>query len=534
MTTNRTMAGGAALRGLSPRSWARPPGLALLALALVGLVQSGCQTPGCDTCGLGSKISNGVQSLAARVFNHKSSCGGGSDCGCGGSEGAIYDSGTTVIPGGMAIPAPGTIVPAPAIESAPSQLEAIPSSSIRNPPNGNTKSGYTTMLPKGGVAANRGASTNVARALHSSPDRSGEPVASVDLLDNIPPVDLPTEVTRKALNTTTGVGPATTPAVAPVPVPAANNAAPTPAEKVSAAEGAMLILPPINAQNAHQAPGIRRFASVAPSVGGGSGPSMDGLDWLKEKGYRTFIDLRRGSEVEPNFVDAVNDRDMVYISLPIVANRLDASRLARFDDLISQSENRPLYFCDSDGTRAGLAWYIHLRNVDQEDSQGATGKAEEIGLTEVEAKIAEQYLATHKPRARAAMARVASANPAPASEPNPLLPPTHPPVSPTRTSAPATPLPGPSANPSPSVEPTPSMLPGEEKPQAGLQPIPGPGFFRDPGSWRPVAALVLTGIGVPLAYWSRSAFSVARTGRKRASLPGSAPRSLDAPAGSDA
>src|SRR6202020_1523214 len=105
-----------------------------------------------------------------------------------------------------------------------------------------------------------------------------------------------------------------------------------------------------------------------------------------------FIDLRRGSEIDPNFVDAVNDRNMVYISLPIVANRLDASRLARFDDLIAQSENRPLVFIDTDGTRAGLAWYIHLRVVSEEDSQSAAGKAEEIGLTDVEMKLAEAYL----------------------------------------------------------------------------------------------------------------------------------------------
>ena len=93
---------------------------------------------------------------------------------------------------------------------------------------------------------------------------------------------------------------------------------------------------------------------------------------------------------------------MVYISLPIVANRLDASRLARFDDLIAQADNRPLFFCDSDGTRAGLVWYIHLRVVSQEDSQGAMGKAEEIGLTGTEVKLAEEFLTIHKPKARAA------------------------------------------------------------------------------------------------------------------------------------
>ena len=299
-------------------------------------------------------------------------------------------------------------------------------------------------------------------------------------------------------------------------------------------------MPPINAV-APQAPGIRRFASVAPSVGGGSAPSVEGLDWLKEKGYRTLIDLRKSTEVDPNFADAVNDRGMVYISLPIMANRLDSSRLARFDDLISRTENRPVFFCDTDGSRSALAWYIHLRvgGSARKTPQAATSKAEEIGLTDAEVKLAEDYLATQKPKARAAMAKVAMAalrpersepkpEPAVASEP-PVGPP---PALPTGPVVPTNPV----AAPSPSTEPTPSMLPGEHRPQASKAPAPAPFLAHDLPSWRPVAALVLTSIGVPLAFWSRTMLSEYRQGRRqaRASLPGSKPRSLDAPAGSDA
>ena len=561
MTTNRSTADGPARRAIAPRSWARPPGLALLGLALYGLIQSGCAFDGCSTCGFGSRIARGVQALGdsarsvgAAVFHHKRGCGGGFDCGCGGEEGLIVDQGVQVVPGAMAVPAPGTIVPPPAIESTPPQLEALPdsksanptsgtgntpgkSSTSRNAPGGGTnRSAYTTMQPKVNSAQRRG--SEIAQALHSTPaasNRPADPNASADLLDNIPPVDLPSEVTRKAVNSAaTFPAPAASPA--PAAAPASPPIAPTAAEKVSAAEGETATLPAINAVTAHQAPGLHRFASIAPLVGGGSSPSIEGLDWLKEKGYRTFLDLRKGSEVEPNFVDAVNDRGMVYISLPILATRLDPSRLARFDDLISHADNRPLFFCDTDGTRAGLVWYIHLRTVDQEDSQAATSKAEEIGLTDAQVKLAEDYLAVHKPKARAALARVAQATPptptAPGPEPTPAESVPAAPASALPVS-PATPAPAvtPAVVPPPAQEPTPSMLPGEHRPQASREPAPD---YRDPASWRPAAALVLTGIGVPLAFWGRSVFSEARSVRRRASLPGRVPRSLGAPAGSDA
>ena len=235
------------------------------------------------------------------------------------------------------------------------------------------------------------------------------------------------------------------------------------------------------------------------------------------------------SEIDPNFVDSVNDHGMVYLSLPIVADRLNPSRLARFDDLIARSENRPLYFCDSDGTRAGLVWYIHLRTVEGNDPQSAFQRAEEIGLTESQARLGEAFLASHKTKARpvAAPAQaqappVAVADLARAEAPGPA------PALPASSPAP-TPPPSPVAAPAPADTPTAPMLPGEDRPQASNA------RFREPIAWRPVAALVLTGIGVPLAYWSKSALSGLRSNRRRmASLPGSARRSLDPPAGSDA
>ena len=546
MTTNRRSAGGLARRATAPRSWARPPGLALMALALVGLAQAGCRSDGCSNCNLGSKLTtgfnNGVQAVG-RVFHHKD--GGGCKT-CGGSggeysgEGTVIDSGTPMsAPGSMIYPGPGTIIQAPSPESAPSQLEPIPASptsstgasttggsggsNAANPASSrvapaNNRSSYEAYVPR------RRPSNELARALHSTPDASARSSGdSTNLFDDIPPVDLPAEVTRKATPTS--------PATAPAPVIApASPIVPTAAENHSAAEGAGAVPSPTVAASSGQAPGIRRSISVAPTIGGGSVPSVEGLDWLKEKGYKTFVDLRQGVEVEPTFADAVNDRGMVYISLPIMSSRLDPNRLARFDDLISQSSNRPLYFCDSDGSRAGLVWYLHLRNIEGDDAQAAAQKAEDVGLTEAQLKQADAYLTTHKPKPRVALANPRSDAPdateprpiAPAAEaaPAPAMPTVAEPPAPAATSAPV---------PTPSDSPPLPMLPGENRPQASRS----SDTFRDPALWRPVAALVLTGVGVPLAYWSRSALSGVRSSVRRASLPASERRSLEAPAASD-
>jgi protein tyrosine phosphatase (PTP) superfamily phosphohydrolase (DUF442 family) len=303
-------------------------------------------------------------------------------------------------------------------------------------------------------------------------------------------------------------------------------------------------LPPLDPAGFFQSPGIRHYASVAPSLAGGSLPSLEGLDWLKEKGYRTLIDLRKPSEVEPNFADAVNDRNMVYISLPIVANRLDASRLARFDDLIAQADHLPVYFCDSDGTRSGLVWYIHLRVVRQEDSQSASGKAEEIGLTSAEVKLGEAFLATYKPRAKVTTPRVAlAATTEPVQAKSDPVPPPPAPKAPEAMaarpalpvgSAPATNSGVTQGNPPASAEAAPPMLPGENRPQASSLPASGTDRLRDPLVWRPIAALVLTGLGVPLAYWSRSAITFSKATRTRASLPGAVQSPSETPGRSEA
>jgi hypothetical protein len=55
----------------------------------------------------------------------------------------------------------------------------------------------------------------------------------------------------------------------------------------------------------------------------------------------------------------------------------------------------------------------------------------------------------------------------------------------------------------------------------------------DPTAWRPIAAMVLTTLGLPLAYWGRSVVSLGFS-PKKASLPGAGPSRRSLPGASDA
>ncbi|HMB08279.1 MAG TPA: hypothetical protein VKP69_31680, partial [Isosphaeraceae bacterium] len=112
----------------------------------------------------------------------------------------------------------------------------------------------------------------------------------------------------------------------------------------------------------------------------------------------------------------------------------------------------------------------------------------------------------------------------------------HPTAAPEPASTPTpaqAPPPGPNAapKPSPSGKPEASIVPRDtlsSLAQLELEPKPTVPP-RDPTAWRPYAAMLLTGLGVPLAYLSRTGF---RRHIKKASLPGPGRRPKSLPAGS--
>ena len=83
-----------------------------------------------------------------------------------------------------------------------------------------------------------------------------------------------------------------------------------------------------------------------------------------------------------------------YIALPVTVKSIDKAHASRFNFELALSDARPLYFFDSDGTRAGALWYVRRISLDRVDSQIARREAEELGLNNAEYWLAvTRYLA---------------------------------------------------------------------------------------------------------------------------------------------
>ncbi len=508
MTPNRSTPDASSARGAGGLLPPLRLGLAFAFLVGIGLTQTGCRSGGCYNCDLGSKFSNGVQSVGngiqgvgARIFNHKNR-GDCSTCGTlGGEEGVIIEGGVPIAaPGAIAVPAPATILPAPAVESAPAQLEPITPSGASGPPNstssrspsGANRSAYEASNPKvGAVASRKGRDLSRAYEFTPAPTQTGLAAEEPDVLDHLPPVDLPSELSRKVTPVEKSAGESVDPKSSNSPpgvVPPSETSPKTSSVETNSSED-RLILPrlPVVAASVRANPGMARSASVAPSVAGGSLPSVVGLAWLKEKGYRTLVDLRGRSEGDPAFADLVTDHGMLYVAIPFAINPINLTRLARFNDLLNQNDQRPIYFCDLDGRRAGLLWYLRLRSKDREEAGSARAKAEEIGLLASDIPEAEKFLklnfAIEIPTVTAETPKVAIAEPV--------------------------------------VSPVPAPAPPQPKAEPARRPEPislvSTSFDDRNPSWRPMAALVLSGLGVPLAYWSSSTL-LQRRAPRRASL----------------
>lgn len=421
--------GASAARCRAGGLWRR---LALASVALAALGLDGCASNPCNGCGLVGgigdgfrRVGDGVRNTTGRIFRHKSrgmtAVAGCDNCGEGGAVegmGMAMPMEGGMMSGGAVMPGPIIQAPPGAIDENPTILEPAaprgsgagmggasgkPSSNVgpsgRAPVNSRTALGRSRSIQ----SDPRGRSENLARAT-LLPARPGggvggsgaSPVATgPNPLDRVPPVDLSDEVARRASRSPVPVeAELVTPPVPDRPIAGLDNGGDAGRETDRSAD-----LPAIRAGlDTTLAPGLKHFAGVRPKISGGSLPNVDGLDWLKEKGIKTILDLREPTEVDKPFLDLVNARGFRYVSLPIVAAKLDAASLARFNDELTRPDGHPVYFFDGDGTRAGLVWYIHRLTVDKVDAQIASREAEELGLADKSAWLAaSKYIEGTRP-----------------------------------------------------------------------------------------------------------------------------------------
>jgi protein tyrosine phosphatase (PTP) superfamily phosphohydrolase (DUF442 family) len=129
--------------------------------------------------------------------------------------------------------------------------------------------------------------------------------------------------------------------------------------------------------------GISQFAMVKDKVASGARPLLDdGLDWLKEHGYRTVLHLMQPGEDDTADRKQVEKRGLQYMSLEVSPDTLTRKTVDEFSRIVGDAAGYPLFVYDRDGALAGGVWYLHFRLVDQMPDDTARVRASGLGLRE--------------------------------------------------------------------------------------------------------------------------------------------------------
>jgi protein tyrosine phosphatase (PTP) superfamily phosphohydrolase (DUF442 family) len=128
--------------------------------------------------------------------------------------------------------------------------------------------------------------------------------------------------------------------------------------------------------------GIPNFSPIKDQVSAGSRPSLDGLDWLKDNGYRTVLFVRAPGEDDSTDRKQVEKRGMKYLSLEVSPATLSPQVVDDFNQIVNAAKDYPLFVYDRDGSLAGGLWFLHFRGGDARADDAARIRAGSLGFRE--------------------------------------------------------------------------------------------------------------------------------------------------------
>ena len=121
---------------------------------------------------------------------------------------------------------------------------------------------------------------------------------------------------------------------------------------------------------------------AADGVTSGMKPLLEGLDWLKAKGYRTVLHLKQPGESDSADRAVIESHGLKYLSLEVSPETLSRQHVDAFQRIVSDKANQPLFVYDRDGSLAGPLWYLKFRLADRESDEVARLRAARLGLSE--------------------------------------------------------------------------------------------------------------------------------------------------------
>jgi uncharacterized protein (TIGR01244 family) len=136
-----------------------------------------------------------------------------------------------------------------------------------------------------------------------------------------------------------------------------------------------------------EATGIPHYTIVEANVATGGQPTLDGMKWLKERGFRAVLNLLPDDEADPAEASMVRELGLEYASLPVTAGSLSREVADMFNQIVDDAKYRPLFIHDSTGARTGALWYLHRVRVDQVPDDRARSQAARIGLKDSDTEL---------------------------------------------------------------------------------------------------------------------------------------------------
>jgi hypothetical protein len=125
---------------------------------------------------------------------------------------------------------------------------------------------------------------------------------------------------------------------------------------------------------------IPQFTIARDRVATGLRPFPDGVAWLKERGYRAVLHVRA-----PGADDAAARRQfekygLRYLTLDAEPRTLTKEAVDRFNRIVTDDANLPLFVYDKDASVAGGLWYLHFRLVEGATDEKARAEAARLGF----------------------------------------------------------------------------------------------------------------------------------------------------------
>jgi protein tyrosine phosphatase (PTP) superfamily phosphohydrolase (DUF442 family) len=125
---------------------------------------------------------------------------------------------------------------------------------------------------------------------------------------------------------------------------------------------------------------IPQFSIVKKGVASGQQPFPDGVKWLKEHGYKTVLHVRGPNETDNAAKRIFENRGLTYISLEVSPQTLTKDVVERFNQIVGDEKNRPLFVFDKNSSLAGGMWYLHFRTVMDLSDEKARAESSRLGF----------------------------------------------------------------------------------------------------------------------------------------------------------